>query len=200
MARERNVVVASDEAYADFVWEGESVSALQSGTEGLVTFFSLSKRSNMTGYRVGWACGDERVVSALGRVKVNLDSGTPCFVQSAAAAALRDDAHVEEMRAEYRSNMESLCRGLEAAGLPGTRPAGALYIWQKGPDGMSSAEFCRRLLAPDVAVAALPGEALAPALEDGTSPGEGYVRFSLTALPERVKEAARRIGEHLELE
>lgn len=199
MARERDVVVASDEAYADFVWEGDSVSALQSGTEGLVTFFSLSKRSNMTGYRVGWACGDERVVSTLGKVKVNMDSGTPCFVQSAAAAALRDEAHVEEMRSEYRRNMESLCRGLEAAGLPSARPAGALYIWQKGPEGMSSATFCQRLLAPEVAVAAVPGEALAPALDDGTSPGEGYVRFSLTAQPERVEEAARRIGEHLEL-
>ena len=199
MARKRNVVVASDEAYADFVWDGEAVSALQSGTEGLITFFSLSKRSNMTGYRVGWACGDPEIVSALGNVKVNLDSGTPCFVQKAAAAALRDDAHVDEMRAEYRRNMETLCQGLEAAGLPSARPKGALYVWQKGPDGMSSAEFCKRLLAPDVAVAGVPGEALAPALDDGTSPGEGYVRFSLTALPERVEEAARRIGAHLDL-
>ncbi|MBW2263892.1 MAG: aminotransferase class I/II-fold pyridoxal phosphate-dependent enzyme, partial [Deltaproteobacteria bacterium] len=199
MARERNVVVASDEAYADFVWDGEATSALQSGTEGLITFFSLSKRSNMTGYRVGWACGDADIVAALGNVKVNLDSGTPCFVQEAAAAALRDEAHLDEMRVEYRKNMEALCQGLEAAGLPGARPRGALYIWQKGPEGMSSAEFCKRLLAPEVAVAALPGEALAPALDDGTSPGEGYVRFSLTALPERVEEAARRIGAHLEL-
>ncbi len=199
MARERGVVVASDEAYADFVWEGDAVSALQSGTDGLITFFSLSKRSNMTGYRVGWACGDQQIVSALGKVKVNMDSGTPCFVQTAAAAALRDESHIDVMRAEYRKNMAVLCRGLEAAGLPGARPRGALYIWQKGPEGMSSAEFCKRLLAPEVAVAALPGEALAPPLEDGTSPGEGYVRFSLTALPERVQEAARRIEAHLEL-
>jgi LL-diaminopimelate aminotransferase len=199
MARARGVVVASDEAYADFVWEGGTVSALESGKEGVLAFFSLSKRSNMTGYRVGWAAGDERLVSVLGKVKVNMDSGTPCFVQEAAAAALRDEAHVDEMRAEYRASMERLAAGLERAGLEVRRPKGGLYIWQKGPEGMSSAELTRRLLAPDVAVAALPGEALAPAPEGGRSPGEGHVRFSLTALPERIDEAARRIGENLRL-
>jgi LL-diaminopimelate aminotransferase len=199
MARQRGVVVASDEAYADFVWDGEAVSALQSGKEGVIAFYSLSKRSNMTGYRVGWACGDPEIVGALGKVKVNLDSGTPCFVQAAAAAALGDEAHIDAMRSEYRRNMETLTAALEAAGLASARPRGALYVWQKGPGAMSSAELCKRLLEPDVAVAALPGEALAPELEDGSSPGDGYVRFSLTALPERVELAAERIRKSLRL-
>jgi len=193
-ARGRGVVVASDEAYTDFVWEGEQVSALECGLQGIVSFFSLSKRSNMTGYRVGWAAGDPEVVGALARVKTNLDSGTPCFVQSAAAAALGDEAHVEAMRAEYRRNLDALAGGLRASGLEPSRPAGALYVWQKGPEGMTSEELCRRLLAPEIAVAALPGTALAPALPDGRSPGEGYVRFSLTALPDRIAEASRRMA------
>jgi LL-diaminopimelate aminotransferase len=199
VTRSRNVVLASDEAYADFVWEGEPVSALQSGTQGVLAFFSLSKRSNMTGYRVGWVAGDPALVAALGKVKVNLDSGTPWMVQSAAAAALKDETHVEQMRSEYRFNMETLCDALERAGLSGSRPKGAIYVWQRGPGSMTSAELCERLLAPDVAVAALPGELLAPPLENGRSPGEGFVRFSLTALPERVEEAARRISENLKL-
>jgi LL-diaminopimelate aminotransferase len=199
VTRPRDVVLASDEAYADFVWRGDTVSALQSGEEGVLAFFSLSKRSNMTGYRVGWVSGDPRLVAALSKVKVNLDSGTPCFVQSAAAAALADERHVEDMRAEYRRNIDTLCSALQEAGLDVVRPAGSIYVWQRGPGTMSSSQLCERLLAPEVAVAALPGEALSPALPDGSCPGRGYVRFSMTALPERIDEAARRIREHLEL-
>lgn len=199
VTRSRNVVLASDEAYADFVYRGETVSALQSGPEGLIVFFSLSKRSNMTGYRVGWVAGDPEIVGVLGKVKVNLDSGTPCFVQSAAAAALADEAHVDRMRDEYASNIETLCSALEQAGLTGGRPDGAIYVWQRGPGGISSSQLCDRLLAPDVAVAALPGEALSPALPDGRIPGAGYVRFSMTAMPERIQEASRRIRENLKI-
>ncbi len=200
VTRPRGVVLASDEAYADFVWDGGApVSALQSGSEGLIVFFSLSKRSNMTGYRIGWAAGDPAIVGLLGKVKVNLDSGSPCFVQSAAAAALADEAHVDAMRAEYLCNRDVLCDALAVTGLTGTRPRGALYVWQKGPDGMTSQELCERLLAPDIAVAALPGEALSLALPDGRIPGAGHVRFSLTAHPEKVVLAARRIRENLRL-
>jgi len=199
VARKRDVVVASDEAYIDFVWKGPTTSALNAGREGVIAFYSLSKRSNMTGYRAGWVAGDPELVSLLHRVKVNLDSGTPCFVQKAAAAALSDLNHVEAMRAEYRENFEVLTHALNDAGLPCTVPDGSIYLWLGGPDGMSSGQLCEALLAPDVAIAALPGEALSPPVDGEGSPGAGRVRFSMTALPDRVREAARRIRESFEV-
>jgi aspartate/methionine/tyrosine aminotransferase len=139
--RRHEVILVSDEAYADFVYEGEQVSPLQVSTEGVIAFYSLSKRSNMTGYRVGWAAGDRRLVGILLRVKTNMDSGTPQFVQAAAAAALEDEAATSGMSAEYRTLRDRLVDAFGAAGCERCVPQGAIYVWQRTPGGMSSAEL-----------------------------------------------------------
>ncbi|MHC4778463.1 MAG: aminotransferase class I/II-fold pyridoxal phosphate-dependent enzyme, partial [Planctomycetota bacterium] len=140
-----------------------------------------------------WICGDAEAVSAFKKVKTNLDSGTPTFIQDAAIAALGDEEHVTSMRTMYEKKMEVLARAFSDIGFPECRPDGALYIWQKLPDDMSSEEFCKRLLDPEVAVVATPGPWISDPAPDGTNPGERYVRFALVPPLEKVEEAAKRI-------
>ena len=193
--RERDIVLASDEAYSEFYFgEAPPPTALQAGREGVVVFNSLSKRSAMTGWRVGWIAGDERIVSLFRKLKTNVDSGTPTFIQDAAVAALADEAHVEEMRASYREKRDLLVDAMARAGLPARTPEGTLYLWQRVPEGMSSLDFAARLMEPDVAVVCTPGSLIAENLADGTNPGEGYVRFALTPTVENVRAAAERIA------
>jgi LL-diaminopimelate aminotransferase len=191
--RKRGIVLFSDEAYSE-IWFGEPPpSALQTGTEGLLAFFSLSKRSAMTCYRVGFVAGDRRLVDLLRRVKTNLDSGTPTFIQDAAVAALADEDHVGELREEYRAKRDLVARAFVELGLPDCTPEATLYLWQKGPPGMSSEEFARRLLEPEVALVATPGTWLSERVADGTNPGEGYVRLALVPTIEESREAVKRL-------
>jgi LL-diaminopimelate aminotransferase len=192
--RGRGIVLASDEAYSEFHFgEERPASALQAGTEGVVSFFSLSKRSYMTGWRVGWVAGDAAAVALFRKVKTNIDSGTPTFIQDAAVAALGDEAHVEAMRREVRARRDVLCAALRGIGLEDCTPAATLYVWQRGPEGMTSAEFAKRLLDPEVALVTTPGAWIGDPLPDGTNPGEGYVRFALVPSLEDTKRAAERL-------
>jgi LL-diaminopimelate aminotransferase len=159
----------------------------------VIAFFSLSKRSYMTGWRVGFAAGDPALVALFRKVKTNIDSGTPTFVQDAAAAALGDETHVESMRREVRARRDVLCAALKGLGLPDCTPPATLYVWQKGPKGMGSVEFAKLLLAPKVALVTTPGAWISDPLPDGTNPGEGYVRFALVPSLEDTRRAAERL-------
>jgi LL-diaminopimelate aminotransferase len=154
----------------------------------------MSKRSAMTGWRVGWVAGDARLVSLFRKVKTNVDSGTATFVQDGAAAALADEAHVVDFREAYRVKRDLLVRGLVAAGLPDCTPASTLYVWQRVPQGMSGVEFAQRLLDPAIAVVCTPGEWLSDPVADGSNPGAGHVRFALVPSLDDTKAAAARIA------
>jgi LL-diaminopimelate aminotransferase len=160
----------------------------------VVVFQSLSKRSAMTCYRVGWVAGDERIVSVFKKVKTNLDSGTATFIQDAAIAALSDETHVAKSRAEYRRKRDILVKALKRAGLPDCTPEATIYVWQRVPQGMTSVEFASRLLAPDVAIVTTPGAWISDKTADGRNPGEGYVRFALVPSVQQTKEAARKLA------
>lgn len=193
--KEHDVILASDEAYSEYYYgERPPPTALEVGTDGIVVFNSLSKRSAMTGYRVGWIAGDPRIVEVFRKMKTNIDSGTPTFVQDAAVAAFGDEAHVAAMRGEYRQKLGILVAALREIGLESKVPEGTLYLWQRVPAGMTSIEFAGRLMAPDVAVVATPGSTIAEEVADGSNPGEGYVRFALVPTVEDVKRAADRIA------
>ena len=194
-ARRHDLLLASDEAYID-LWFGDAAppSLLEVARERVLCFFSLSKRSAMTGYRVGFVAGDRELVGALRRLKTNLDSGVPTFIQAAAAEALADETHVEQMRDEYRDKRDRLCAALEALGLPPARPAGAIYVWQPLPPGLDDREAALRLLRPELAVVATPGSLIARTLPDGRNPGAGHLRFALVPPLHRVIEAARRLA------
>jgi LL-diaminopimelate aminotransferase len=192
-ARRRDLVLASDEAYIDLAFDGPAPSVLEVSRERTVAFFSLSKRSAMTGYRVGFVAGDAEVVGAIRRLKTQLDSGVPTFVQEAAAAALADETHVAAMREEYRRKRDVLCDALESIGLAPARSAGTIYVWQPLPDGADDREAAIRLLDPALALVAIPGSLLAGPLADGRNPGAGHLRFALTPPEADVEEAARRL-------
>ena len=192
--RRRGILLASDEAYSEFYFGAERpASALECGAEGVVAFFSLSKRSYMTGWRVGWAAGDAAALALFRKVKTNIDSGTPTFIQDAAAAALADEAHVEAMRREVRARRDVLCGALRQMGLPDCTPPATLYVWQRVPAGMTSVEFAKRLLDPAVALVTTPGSWIGDALADGSNPGEGFVRFALVPSLEDTRRAAERL-------
>lgn len=192
--RRHGLILASDEAYTELYYtETPPPSALSAGREGVIVFQSLSKRSAMTTYRIGFVCGDARLVSLLAKVKTNVDSGTPTFIQDGAVEALADESHVAEMRARYRVKRDLLVEALSAAGLERCEPAGAIYIWQKAPRGMTSVDFAERLLDAAVAVVTTPGDWISDPAEGGANPGEGYVRFALVPSVEEVQLAADRI-------
>jgi len=193
--REHDIIIASDEAYIDLYYTDEPAhSVLEIGREGVVAFFSLSKRSAMTCHRVGWVAGDERLISVFKKVKTNIDSGTPTYVQDGAVASLENDQHVREMRRHYHEKRDILCEALVKSGLDDCTPEGTIYVWQKVPEGMSSVEFATALLDPGLAVVTTPGAWISDAAADGSNPGEGYVRFALVPSLEQTREVAERLA------
>jgi LL-diaminopimelate aminotransferase len=196
LCRRRDVLLVSDEAYSEMWFTDEPPpSALQTGLDNVLAVFSLSKRSNMTGWRVGFVVGDERAVALFRKLKTNIDSGTPDFVQDAAVAALSDEEHVAAMRAEYRTKRDLLAGAFRDAGLPDCTPPATMYLWQRVPEGVTAVEFAKRLLDPEVALVVTPGTWLSSraAGPDAGDPGEGYVRLALVPTLEECEEAARRI-------
>lgn len=189
---EHNIIIASDESYTENYYETPPLSILQLKKEGVVVFQSLSKRSNMTCYRVGWVAGDKRILDVYKKVKPNIDSGTATFIQDAAIAALKDESHVEELRKDYRKKRDLIVDTLTSIGLEECKPQGTIYIWQKVPKGYSSLEFAKKLLDREVAIVTTPGSWLSEEAH-GVNPGEGYIRFALVPPMEKVEEAAERL-------
>ncbi len=193
---DNNIIIASDEAYSEFYFEDEykPLSILEIDREGVVAFNSLSKRSFMTTYRVGWVAGDKQIIDIFKKVKTNVDSGTPTFVQDAAVAAYSDEKHVEEMRASYKLKRDYICKALTTAGLPDCTPKATMYVWQKLPEGVNSVDFAKKLLDPKIACVVTPGDWVSDEV-GGVNPGAGYVRFALVPTVHDCKIAAQRIRE-----
>lgn len=189
-----NIIIVSDEAYIDIYYGEPPHSMLEVSTDGVVAIHSMSKRSAMTCYRIGWIAGDSRVVDIFKKVKTNIDSGTPTFIQDGAIAGLNDETHVQIMRNEYKIKRDILVKALTSIGLPDCTPDATIYIWQKVPDGMTSVNFAVKLLDPNIAIVATPGEWISDKSCDGHNPGERFVRFALVPGIEQTEEAARRIS------
>ncbi len=194
-----DIVLASDLAYSEIYYDQPPKSVLEFTRKGVIEFHSLSKRSRMTGYRVGYAVGDSEVITALKQVKTNVDSGTPNFIQDAAIAALGDEEHVAQSRAEYQEKRDLLVGAFTELGLEKSEPQATFYVWQRVPAGLTSAEFAKRLLAPELGIVATPGSWISDTTADSQNPGEGFVRFALVPTVEQVREAAQRIGQYLKL-
>jgi LL-diaminopimelate aminotransferase len=188
-----NIIIASDEAYSEMYFGEPPHSILEVTKEGVVAIHSLSKRSAMTCYRVGWVAGDRRIIDVFKKVKTNIDSGTATFIQDGAIAALSDEKHVAKMRQEYRQKRDILVEALTSIGLPDCTPEATIYMWQRVPQSMTSVEFATRLLAPDVAIVTTPGAWLSDKTADGLNPGEGYVRFALVPSIQETKLAAKKL-------
>ncbi|HET9258442.1 MAG TPA: aminotransferase class I/II-fold pyridoxal phosphate-dependent enzyme [Pseudonocardiaceae bacterium] len=185
-----DIVVASDAAYTEIYYDTEpppsfleSPGAMDCGIE----FHSLSKAYNMPGWRVGFATGDAEIVDALRTVKTNTDSGTFSAVQHAAVAALTDNSgYPDQLRHIYRTRMNILCDGLEAAGLEALRSQATFYCLVRNPGGYTSAGFARKLLE-DARVLSIPASGFGPG-------GEGYIRLTVCAGLDLIHEAIHRIA------
>lgn len=190
-AREHDVVIASDNAYADVYFDEESkppsVLSVPGASERAIEFYSLSKTYNMTGWRVAFACGNADLVGGLGKVKTNVDSGVFEGVQRAAITALTgDQACVAEMRDTYKRRREILCGGLTKAGFDVLTPRASFFTIMANPPGYSSMEFAARLLE-EAHIVATPMNGFGAA-------GEGFVRLTLCAPAERLAEAVERMA------
>lgn len=196
LCQQNNIILASDEAYSELYFTPEAPhSALEvakdNNFDGVVQFHSLSKRSVMTGWRVGWAAGDKRIIDVFKKVKTNIDSGTPDFIQDAAIAALEDEKHVEKLRRMVKRKRNLICSALRKVGLKNCKNQAGLYLWQKAPEGMSGEEFAT-LLIEQCHVVTTPGEWLSDEV-DGQNPGAGHVRFAFVPPMDQVKEAAEKL-------
>ncbi len=186
-AREHGVVVASDECYGEFGWEAEPVSMLHPSVSGdnhrgLLSLHSLSKRSNLAGYRAGFVAGCPQLVGDLLAVRKHAGMLVPGPVQAAMTALLADEQHVEEQRRRYAERRDRLRPALEAAGFRIEHSESGLYLWAtREESGRASLEFLAEL-----------GILVAPGDFYGAAAGE-YVRIALTATDERIAAAADRL-------
>jgi LL-diaminopimelate aminotransferase len=189
-AEDHDVIVCHDAAYSELAYDGfRPMSFLEApGARSVgIEFHSLSKTYNMTGWRIGFAVGCQDVISGLGRVKSNIDSGAFQAIQIAGIAALEgDQACVEHMRRTYKERRDILVDGLRSIGFSVERPRATFYVWMEVPKGYTSAGLASRLLT-EAGVVTTPGNGFGAA-------GEGYVRMALTVTRERIREAVERIA------
>lgn len=191
-ARELGAVIASDECYAELGWDGAWADAavpsildpavVGDDRAGVLSVYSLSKQSNLAGYRAAFLAGDAALVGRLVTARKHLGLMLPAPVQAAMTAALADDTHVQAQRELYRARRDILRPALEAAGFHIDHSEGGLYLW--ATQGEDAWETMGRLA--ERGILAGPGHFY------GTHFPQ-HVRFSLTATDERIAEAARRL-------
>ena len=189
-ANSRGAWLAQDAAYAEAFFDGrrppsllQAPGAMESGVE----FHSLSKTFNMTGWRVGWACGNASAIGALAKVKSHMDSGVFTAIQEAAVAALdQGERAAEDMRAALKLRRELFAGGLKKAGWEVFANSATFYLWCAVPGGADSARCAARLL-DEAAIVATPGGGFG-------ARGEGFMRFALTVPLPRLALALERLA------
>ena len=191
-ARKHNVWVLSDLAYSEIYFDGNpppSVLQVEGAKDIAVEFTSLSKTYAMPGWRMGFAVGNERLISALARIKSYLDYGAFTPIQVAAAAALNGpDDCIEEIRGIYKSRRDVVVESFGRAGWVVPPPPATMFAWVPVPEkfaALGSMEFSKILLK-EAAVAVAPGVGFGEY-------GEGYVRLGLVENEQRIRQAARGI-------
>lgn len=192
IAREHEIWVVHDIAYAEIVFDGyraPSILQVQDAKQVAVEFYSLSKSYNMPGWRVGFMCGNQTLVAALARMKSYLDYGIFTPIQVSAICALEGAQDcVAEIRGTYLRRRDALCEGLNALGWPVEKPKATMFVWAPIPEpfaAMGSLAFSKTLLK-DAKVAVSPGVGFGQY-------GDGYVRFSLIENEHRTRQALRGI-------
>jgi alanine-synthesizing transaminase len=189
-AREREVVLVHDFAYADVAFDGyepPSILAADGATDVAVELYSLTKGFSMPGWRVGFLLGNAEVVKALGRLKSYLDYGTFQPIQIAAIVAMNEAPdYPREVCESYRSRRDALCDGLARVGWGVERPLGTMFVWAPIPEPyreLGSLEFALKLIR-EARVAVSPGVGFGPG-------GDGHVRFALVENEHRIGQAIR---------
>jgi alanine-synthesizing transaminase len=192
LAKQHNILVVHDLAYADIVfdgWKAPSIMQVPGAREVAVEFFTMSKSYNMAGWRIGFMVGNKELVSALARIKSYHDYGSFTPVQVAAIAALEgDQSVVSDICAQYQSRRDVLHKGLCEAGWPVDKPKASMYIWARIPEAyrhLGSLEFSKLLLS-EAKVCVSPGIGFGDY-------GDEYVRFALIENEARIRQGLRGI-------
>jgi LL-diaminopimelate aminotransferase len=184
-----NIIAVHDNAYSQMTYDGyvsPSFLTVKGAMDIGIELYSHSKTYNMTGWRLGFAVGNEDLIKGLGKVKSNIDSGVFDAIQIAGIAALRSSQTcVEETNKIYEERRDALIEGLTAVGLKVKPPKATFYVWASVPKGFTSIGFAK-LLLEEAGIVATPGVGFGEA-------GEGYVRFALTKPVDRIKEAVERM-------
>lgn len=192
-ARYYDILVCHDHAYSEIAFDGfKPISFLEvEGARSVgIEFHSLSKTFNMTGWRIGWACGNRDAVEVLTRFKSNVDSGVFQAVQEAGIAALEGPQDcVEAMRNLYQRRRDVVIEGLNDMGWRLEPPKGSIYVWAPVPKGYTSASFAELVLEKA-------GVIITPGTGYGDY-GEGYFRIALTVEEDRLREALQRMHDAL---
>jgi LL-diaminopimelate aminotransferase len=191
-ARENNVILCYDNAYSEITFDGykaPSILEIDGAKDVAIEFHSLSKTFNMTGDRIAFAVGNKQLISGLAKVKSQIDSGPPVYIQNVAAKALASYKSAEppdflkKNNGIYAERRDLLIDRLCKLGFMCEKPKATFYVWLNC--GSSSIEFAAKLL--DAGVVVTPGVGFG-------AHGESYVRFSLTQPKERIIEASKRIA------
>ncbi len=191
-AREKEVVLVHDFAYADLAFDGyepPSLFQVEGGDEVGVELYTLTKSFSMAGWRVGFLLGNAEIVAALARFKSYLDYGTFQPIQIASIVVMNEAPNYpKELCAIYQSRRDTLCDGLNRIGWEITKPRGSMFVWAKIPEpykSLGSLEFAFKLMKEaDVAVS--PGSGF------GTG-GDEHVRFALIENEQRIAQGVRGI-------
>lgn len=184
--KKNQIILVYDAAYSEIFFEERPVNifSIEKAKDVAIEFNSLSKTYNMTGWRIGWACGNKYLISALAKIKENIDSGTFEAIQYAGIEALKGPQEsVENMRKIYRKRRDIFADGLRKTGFDFILPKGTFYFWVNVKE--SSIKFVDFLLE-NCKIISTPGIGFGPS-------GEGYVRFSLTIDEDKIKKAIERM-------
>jgi len=187
-AQKHGCLICQDAAYTEMAFDGRALSILEipGARDVAIELHSCSKTFSMTGWRVGWACGNKDLVAGLGRMKSNVDSGIFTAVQRAATTALQHyDEIVPPLMKMYQQRRDTFCNGLKKIGWDLRPPEGTFYCWIPVPKGYTSAQVCTRLL-DEADIVTTPGNGFG-------APGEGFIRATLTVPEERLAQTVERI-------
>jgi succinyldiaminopimelate transaminase len=188
LAREHDLLLASDECYQEVWFDAPPPSALEAcdgDLTGVLAFVSLSKRSGMTGYRSGAIVGDPELIRRLRQLRPNIGTAAPDFVQAAAIAAWNDQAHVDERRSVFASKREVVLGFLAGADIEVSGSQATFYVWCRAPGG-DDAAYAQALLRERIVVS--PGRAFGPG-------GRGWLRLALVPTVAGCEAAVARWGE-----
>ena len=185
-----NIIVCHDAAYSEISYDGYramSFLEVEGAKEVGIEFHSLSKTFNMTGWRIGFACGNRQVIEALASVKSNIDSGIFQAIQYAGIAALNNSSGelLKRLSSMYQERRDILVDGLNSLGWKVTKPRATFYVWLSVPPGSSSTSLSKFLLEKANII-------VTPGTGFGEN-GEGYIRMALTVSKDRIREAIGRL-------
>jgi LL-diaminopimelate aminotransferase len=190
IAREKGIILVSDMAYSEIYFDNEkplSLLEIKGAKDVAIEFHSFSKTYNMTGWRIGWACGNPALVAALAKVKSNYDSGIFQAIQVAAITALKmTDDERADIRNLYQERRDYLINGLRSLGWKVPPPKASFYVWAKTPKTFSGSMETAKAFLEKADLIVTPGVGFGQA-------GEGYIRFALTVPKDRINEAIERL-------